>query len=100
MTGHLAQMIDNGVTDSTTARNILLVLNGAAVETTMSLIGNTLRLLVETPGLQTSRRENPSLIPALAEESARFESPFKGHYRVVMRRCRLGEIELEPDDRL
>ena len=100
MIGHLARMIDEGVTDAPTAGNILLVLIGAAVETTMSLIGNTLRLLIETPGLQTAIRHDPSLIPALVEESARLESPFKGHYRVVTRACRLGETALEPGDRL
>jgi cytochrome P450 len=98
--GQLARMVADGVTDMLTARNILLVLIGAAVETTMSMIGNTLRLLVETPGLETRIRSDPALIPALIEESARLESPFKGHYRLVARSCRLGDVALEPGDRL
>lgn len=100
MTGHLARMIAEGVTDPLTARNILLVMVGAAVETTMSLIGNTLRLLVETPGLQARLRADPTLIPALIEESARLDSPFKGHYRVVTRPCELGGVAFRPGDRL
>jgi cytochrome P450 len=100
MTGHLAQMIKDGGTDALTARNILLVLVGASVETTTSLIGNTLRLLVETPGLEALLRREPNLVPALIEESARLESPFKGHYRVVRRHCRLGPVAFEPGDRL
>ncbi|MDB5393716.1 MAG: cytochrome [Rhodospirillales bacterium] len=99
-TGQLARMIAEGATDRLTARNILLVLIGAAVETTMSLIGNTLRLLIETPGLEVRIRRDRTLIPALIEESARLESPFKGHYRVVRRPCHLGDVALEPGDRL
>jgi cytochrome P450 len=99
-TGQLAKMVTEGTTDGLTARNILLVLIGAAVETTMTLIGNTLRLMVETPGLERRLRDDPALIPALIEESARLESPFKGHYRVVSRSCSLGDVALEPGDRL
>ena len=98
--GELVRMAADGVIDMLTARNILLVLLGAAVETTMSMIGNTVRLMVETPGLQARIRADTGLIAALIEESARLESPFKGHYRLVTRPCRLGAIALERGDRL
>jgi cytochrome P450 len=98
--GHLAQALSAGECDSVTGRNILVTMVGAAVETTMSLIGNTLRLMVVTPGLEARLRADPKLIPALIEESARLESPFRGHYRVVRRDCALGGVALRTGDRL
>jgi cytochrome P450 len=100
MVGQLAKTVADGVIDAKTARGILLTMVGAAVETTLSLIGNTILLMVETPGLQAHLRKNLDDIPALIEESARLESPFKFHYRLVRRSCRLGQVDLVPGDRL
>jgi cytochrome P450 len=100
MVARLAKNIADGVIDAKTARGILLTMVGAAVETTLSLIGNTILLMIETPGLQAHLRKNLDDIPALIEESARLESPFKFHYRLVRRSCRLGDVDLVPGDRL
>lgn len=98
--GELANAIEEDLIDRTEARNILLVMVGAAVETTLSLIGNTLWVLASTSGMEERLRSEPKLIPAFIEECARLESPFKGHYRVVRRSCELGGVELRPGDRL
>ena len=98
--GQLAKAIGEGLIDQTEARNILLVMIGAAVETTLSLIGNALWILARTPGMEERLRGEPSLIPAFIEETARIESPFKGHYRVVRRTSQLGGVDLEAGDRL
>ena len=98
--GQLAKAIGEGLIDQTEARNSLLVMIGAAVETTLSLIGNALWILARTPGMEERLRGEPSLIPAFIEETARIESPFKGHYRVVRRTSQLGGVDLEAGDRL
>ena len=98
--GQMAKAIGEGLIDQTEARNILLVMIGAAVETTLSLIGNALWILARTPGMEERLRGEPSLIPAFIEETARIESPFKGHYRVVRRTSQLGGVDLEAGDRL
>ncbi len=54
-----------------------MVLLIAGNETTTSAIGNTVKLLLERPQLLEEVSADPSLIPALIEESLRFESPFR-----------------------
>ena len=63
----------------------LIVLLGAAGESTASLLGNAVRILAEDAVLQTRLRGDRSLVPAFVEEAVRLESPFRGHYRQARR---------------
>ncbi len=55
------------------ANAVLLVT--AAIDTTSGLIGNAVRCLVERPELLARVRRDPALIPAVIEETLRFEPP-------------------------
>ena len=79
---------------------MLVQLVGAGGESTAGLIGNAARILAEQPELQVQLRTDADLIPAFLEEVLRVESPFRGHYRLVRRSCRLGEAELLEGDHL
>lgn len=82
------------------AVSILIVLVGAAGESTSSLLGSAIRLLAETPALQQRLREDDALIGGFLEEVVRLEASFKGHYRVVLRETQLGGSALSPGDRV
>jgi len=82
------------------AIGIGVVLVGAAGESTASLAGSAVRLLAERPDLQEVLRRDPARVPAFVEEAVRLESPFRGHYRAVLRPARLGGVALETGDRL
>tara|TARA_R110000823_G_scaffold27609_12_gene80406 strand:+ start:5567 stop:6811 length:1245 start_codon:yes stop_codon:yes gene_type:complete len=79
---------------------IMIVLVGAAGESTSSLVGSALRLLAEQPALQARLRAAPDLIERFVEEVVRLESPFKGHYRAVVRDTRLGDTDIPRGARL
>ncbi len=52
------------------------------------------------PQIQQQLRENPELLGAFIEETLRFESPFRGHYRHVWRDTTLGGVEVPADSHL
>ncbi|MCX2981958.1 cytochrome P450 [Halieaceae bacterium IMCC14734] len=82
------------------AVSIMVVLVGAAGESTSSLTGSAVRILAQNSDLQRRLRQQPSLIDAFIEEVVRLESPFKGHYRVVKRATTLGTITLPEQARV
>jgi len=100
LTATLAGGVDEGLISREQAIGILVILFGAAGESTASLIGSAVRLLAEDPELQARLRADPSLVPAFVEESVRLESPFKFHYRVVRRETELCGVPLLPGDTL
>ena len=73
---------------------IMIVLVGAAGESTSSLVGSAVRLLAQDTVMQAELRMNSSLIEPYVEEVVRLESPFKGHYRVVLNETCLGGVNL------
>ena len=73
---------------------IMIVLVGAAGESTSSLVGSAIRLLAQDTVMQAELRMNSSLIEPYVEEVVRLESPFKGHYRVVLNETYLGGVNL------
>jgi cytochrome P450 len=97
VTDELVAGIRAGLISEREAISILIVLVGAAGESTASLTGSAVRLLAEDEKLQHTLREFPGLIPRFVEEVVRLESPFKGHYRVVTRATELGGQHL-PDN--
>src|SRR5215510_1760535 len=64
---------------------ILLQILTAGNESTTSLIGSALWLLLENPDVEARLRADRTQVEAFIEEALRLESPFHGHFRLV--RC-------------
>lgn len=88
--GTVARAVEQGELSDLEALGILSVLIAAGGESTTSLTGTAVRLLAEQPELQTALRVQPSLVPNFVEEAIRYDSPFRGHYRVVRTDTELG----------
>jgi cytochrome P450 len=100
VTGELVLGIRGGLISEHEAISILVVLVGAAGESTSSLTGSAARLLAGRADLQQALREDERQIPAFVEEVVRLESPFRGHYRVVVRDTALNGEPLPAGTRL
>lgn len=92
--GELVNGVKEGLITDKEAISIMIVLVGAAGESTSSLTGNAVRMLAEDLELQQTLRNEPERIENFVEEVVRLESPFKGHYRLVTNDTQLGEIQL------
>lgn len=80
--------------------SMLVQLLSAGNETTTSLIGSAMWLLLQDSELQASLRQSPALIDNFIEEVLRLEAPFHGHFRVVRRDTILAGTRLKEGDRL
>nr|WP_308204334.1 cytochrome P450 [Mycolicibacterium pyrenivorans] len=98
--GDLATACATGELDVMTAQMMMITLFGAGGESTASLIGSATSILATRPQVQRQLRENPGLIPVFLEEVLRFEPPFRGHYRHVLRDCTLAGHDLPGGSRL
>ena len=92
--GAVARAVTGGVLTSDEAIGTLIILLGAAGESTASLIGNAVRMLAEDRDLQVTLRADPSAVPAFVEEAVRLESPFRGHYRQATQDVELGGVTI------
>lgn len=92
--GELVIGVRQGLITEKDAISIMVVLVGAAGESTSSLTGNAVRILAENRELQRELRQNPEKIENFIEETVRLETPFRGHYRVVINDTRLGDVDL------
>ena len=68
MADRVARAVLEGVLPRRHALGILVVLLGAGIESTASLIGSAVRLLASQPALQARLRAEPALVPAFVEE--------------------------------
>ncbi|WP_245905869.1 cytochrome P450 [Mycolicibacterium palauense] len=100
LAGELAAAIADGRIDEPTALPMMLTLFSAAGESTAALLGSAMSILATVPGLQRRLRERPELLTPFIEETLRFESPFRGHYRHVLADTELGGIRLPAGGRL
>jgi cytochrome P450 family 144 len=98
--GDLAKACSSGVIDQTTALFMLVTLFSAGGESTASLIGSAAWVLATRPDVQQQVRDRPDLLGAFLEEVLRFEPPFRGHYRHVLRDTSLDGFELAAGQRL
>lgn len=98
--GDLATAYDAGEVDDTTAAVMMVTLFSAGGESTASLLGSAVGILVENPGIQRRLRADPGLLGAFIEETLRFETPFRGHYRHVRADTELGGVALPAGARL
>ena len=80
--------------------SMLVQLLSAGNETTTSLIGSAMWLLLKEPQLQAELRRFPQRIEYFIEEVLRLESPFHGHFRVATRDTLLAGAQLKKGDRL
>jgi cytochrome P450 len=96
----LAARCASGELDQTPALAIMLTLFGAAGESTASLLGSAPWILADRPEIQQQVRENPELLGVFIEEALRFESPFRGHYRHVLRDTTLAGIDVPANSHL
>jgi cytochrome P450 len=79
---------------------IMLTLFSAAGESTASLLGSAAWILVSHTDIQEQVRAHPELLGGFIEETLRYESPFRGHYRHVVRDTTLADVEVPADSRL
>jgi cytochrome P450 len=96
----LAARCRSGELGQTAALGMMLTLFSAAGESTASLLGSAAWILVDRPTIQERLREDPELLGAFIEETLRFESPFRGHYRHVWRDTTLGDVKVPADSHL
>lgn len=74
---------------------MLIQLVGAGAESTASLLGSAVWMLVQRPDIADRLRQDPDQIPTFIEEVLRYESPFRGHYRHVRGETMLAGVPLE-----
>jgi cytochrome P450 len=67
---------------------------GAGQDTSAKLLGNSMRYIVDEPGLQDKLRREPSLIPAMLEEVLRLEGSTKQTARLARRDTRIGNVKV------
>ncbi|MEO3757014.1 cytochrome P450 [Mycobacterium sp. B14F4] len=79
---------------------MMITLFSAGGESTASLIGSAAHILATRPDVQQQVRENPDLLGAFLEEVLRYEPPFRGHYRHVVRDTTLCGVDLTEGSRL
>lgn len=83
-----------------TALSMMATLFSAGGESTASLIGSAAYVLTSRPDIQDQLRGNPALLATFLEEVLRYEPPFRGHYRHVVKDTTLCDVDLEAGSRL
>lgn len=98
--GDLAARYASGELEQLPALGMMLTLFSAAGESTASLLGSAAWILTDRPDIQMQVRANPQLLGAFIEETLRYESPFRGHYRHVWRDTALGGVPVPANSHL
>lgn len=98
--GDLAAASAAGDIDDIAALTIMITLFSAGGESTASLIGSAAWILATKPEIQQQVRDQPELMSSFLEEVLRFEPPFRGHYRHVLRDTQLAGVDLPEGSRL
>lgn len=97
----LIQGVETKALSVSECESMILQILLAGNDSSASTIGQCIKTLCEHPGIVEALRKDPDTnIPAFIEEILRFESPFHGHFRKVTKACQLGQVELQPGDRL
>jgi hypothetical protein len=72
----------------------------AGFETTIGLIGNGLRALIENPGELSKLRARPELLPNAVEECLRCEGPVMLTPRILHEEAAFGGVRIAPDSEI
>src|SRR5207302_493959 len=89
-----AKYPDGSTPDAMEIVRLATFLFGAGQDTSAKLLGNSMRYIVDQPGLQDQLRQDPSLIPALLEEVLRLEGSTKQTARLARRDTRIGDFKI------
>jgi len=100
LTTALAAGVEAGGISREQAIGILMILFGAAGESTASLLGSAVRLLAQDAALADALRRDPNRIPDFVEEAVRLEPPFHFHYRVARADTELCGTRVRAGERL
>lgn len=73
---------------------------GAGQDTSAKLLGNSMRYIIDVPGLQDKLRADPSLIPAMLEEVLRLEGSTKQLSRLARRDTKIGDRPVKAGTRV
>jgi cytochrome P450 len=99
--GALIDAVREGVMSRREAAATVLQIIIAGSDSSASLMGSMVRLLVQNPGVQEELRSRPELISAaFVEETLRLESPFQGHFRKTKASVELHGQQLPPNARV
>jgi cytochrome P450 len=93
---HLAQAKypDGSTPDLMEIVRLATFLFGAGQDTSAKLLGNSIRYIIDHPGLQQKLRADASLIPQLLEEVLRLEGSSKVTSRLARRATRIGNMDI------
>lgn len=89
-----AKYQDGTIPDPLEIVRLAVFLFGAGQDTSAKLLGNAMRLIVETPGLQQKLRDDRSLIPLFIEEVLRIEGSTKMTARLARRNTKIGDVDV------
>ncbi|ORV14810.1 cytochrome P450 [Mycobacterium celatum] len=98
--GDLATACASGELAELTALAMMVTLFSAGGESTASLIGSAAWVLATRPDIQQQVRDQPELLGTFLEEVLRYEPPFRGHYRHVVRDTALCGVDVPGGSRL
>ena len=98
--GDLAARYASGELKQLPAMGMMITLFSAAGESTASLLGSAAWILTDRPDIQKQVRDDPELLGAFIEETLRYESPFRGHYRHVWRDTTLSGVPVPANSHL
>jgi hypothetical protein len=85
---------DGSTPDALEIVRLATFLFGAGQDTSAKLLGNTMKFIVDQPGLQDRLRHDRSLIPLLLEEVLRLEGSTKMTARLARKDSRIGDLEV------
>ena len=85
---------DGTLPDAMEIVRIATFLFGAGQDTSAKLLGNSMRYIVDEPGLQDRLRADPSLIPQFLEEVLRLEGSTKQTARLARKDTQIGDVKI------
>ena len=100
VTAEISEAVARGDLNEREGISLMLQLVIAGSESTASLMGSAVRMLVDDPELQSGLRADPKKIPVFLEEALRLESPFRGHFRITKDDTTLGGVDLPKGSRV
>jgi hypothetical protein len=91
---------DGSIPDPMEIVRLATFLFGAGQDTSAKLLGNSMKFIVDQPGLQDRLRRDPSLIPAFLEEVLRLEGSAKMTARLARKDTRIGDLNVPAGTRV